>query len=204
MPWEYSENICEKWLRETSEMHYSITARKIRTTRTTTSGTESTTMWTPMTTLTLRTSMIAWRITIYTEPARIVSQSFIITLTFMTQERVLHFSPHPHAIHVCDLFILNSTLYFSAFLLSVPFFHLSDEQQPEFNKQIMENLHNSATSHRVVSPRPMSSTSSRTHQSPFSFKIPAADQDVDDLTLGEDKSIASYKVTCQSVSCRRL
>ena len=40
-----------------------------------------------------------------------------------------------------------STLYFSAFLLSVfffPFFHLSDEQQPELNKKIMENLCDSA------------------------------------------------------------
>ena len=31
----------------------------------------------------------------------------------------------------------------------------------------------------------MTSTSSRTHRSPLSYKIPAADQDVDDLTLGE-------------------
>ena len=31
----------------------------------------------------------------------------------------------------------------------------------------------------------MTSTSSRTHQSSLSFKIPAADQDVDDLTLGK-------------------
>ena len=37
-----------------------------------------------------------------------------------------------------------STLYFSAFLLSVPFFHLSDEQQPELNKKDMEILCNSA------------------------------------------------------------
>ena len=38
-------------------------------------------------------------------------------------------------------------LHFSAFLLSVflfPFFHLSDEQQPELNKKIMENLCDSA------------------------------------------------------------
>ena len=38
-----------------------------------------------------------------------------------------------------------SALYFSAFLLSVSFFHLSDEQQPELNKKIMENLCDSAT-----------------------------------------------------------
>ena len=54
---------------------------------------------------------------------------------------------HPHAIHVCDLFTLNATLYFPAFLLSVflfPFFHFSDEQQPELKKKIMENLRHSA------------------------------------------------------------
>ena len=34
MPWEYSENICEKWLRVKSWMNwYSITTRRIRTTR---------------------------------------------------------------------------------------------------------------------------------------------------------------------------
>ena len=37
-----------------------------------------------------------------------------------------------------------STLYFSAFLLSVPFFHLSDEQQPELYKKNVENLCDSA------------------------------------------------------------
>ena len=38
------QNKCEKWLRETSEMNYSITTRKIGTTRTTTSRTKNTTM----------------------------------------------------------------------------------------------------------------------------------------------------------------
>ena len=49
---------------------------------------------------------------------------------------------------MCDLFTLNSSLHFLAFLLSVflfPFFHLSDEQQPELNKKFMENLCDSAT-----------------------------------------------------------
>ena len=48
---------------------------------------------------------------------------------------------------MCDLFTLNCTLCFLAFLLSVflfPFFHLSDEQQPELNKKIKENLCDSA------------------------------------------------------------
>ena len=54
-----------------------------------------------MTTLTHCTSTIAWRITTCTEPARIVSQSLIITLTFLGSSRVLHLSPHLHVIHVC-------------------------------------------------------------------------------------------------------
>ena len=86
----------------TSEMKNSITTRKlIGTTRTTTSRTTSTTMWTPMTTLTHCTSTIAWRITTCTEPARIVSQSLIITLTFLGSSWVLHLSPHLHVIPVC-------------------------------------------------------------------------------------------------------
>ena len=47
-----------------------------------------------------------------------------------------------------DLFDLISTLYFPSFLLSFflfSFFHLSDEQQPELNKNIMENLRYSVT-----------------------------------------------------------
>ena len=68
-----------------SEMNYSITTRKIGTMRTTTSRTQSTTVWTPMTTLTHCTSTIAWRITTCTEPARIVSQSLSILLTFLAQ-----------------------------------------------------------------------------------------------------------------------
>ena len=39
---------------------------------------------------------------------------------------------------------------------------------------------------------------------PFSFMIPSTDQDVDDVTLGdEDKSTAVYQEACQSVSRRR-
>ena len=44
--------------------------------------------------------------------------------------------------------IIMVILYFSGFLLSFflfTFFHLSDEQQPELNKKIMENLRYSAT-----------------------------------------------------------
>ena len=59
------------------------------------------------------------------------------------------FTPSP--CHTCEWLSLfdstYSTLFFPAFLLSVflfPFFHLSDEQQPELNKKIMENLCDSA------------------------------------------------------------
>ena len=92
-----------------------------------------------------------------------------------------------------------STLYFSAFLLSVflfPFFHLSDEQQPELNKKIMENLCDSANNggegtYDVLylptgyEPNGHDLNELQNSSVPFSFKIPSADQDVDDLTLGE-------------------
>ena len=148
MQWKYSENICEKWLREASEMNYNITARKIGTTRTTTSRTESTTMWTPMTTLTHRTSTIAWRITTCTEPARIVSQSLIITLTYMAQAESCTF----HLISIPSMCALVVSLWLDLLhflLLSLPpvcslLPHLSDEQQPELYKKDMANLCDSA------------------------------------------------------------
>ena len=115
--------------------------------RTTTSRTESTTMRTPMTTLTHRTSTIAWRITTCTEPARIGSSHSHSWLKLS----LAPFTPSPF--HPCVRWLslfdsTYSTLYFPAFLLSVflfPFFHLSDEQQPELNKKFMENLCDSAT-----------------------------------------------------------
>ena len=60
-----------------------------------------------MTTLTHCTSTIAWRITTCTEPARIVSQSLIITLTFMAQAESCTFHIHLHAIHVSGCFSLT-------------------------------------------------------------------------------------------------
>ena len=67
-----------------------------------------------------------------------------ITLTLAQVESCLHFTPSPWSSTWLSLFDSTySTLYFSTFLLSVfffPFFHLSDEQQPEVNKKIMENL----------------------------------------------------------------
>ena len=95
-----------------------------------------------------------------------------------------------------------STLCFLAFLLSVflfPFFHLSDEQQPELNKKIMENLGDSANNGgegtydflylpRGYEPKGHDFDELRNSSVLLSFKIPTADptadQDVDDMTLG--------------------
>ena len=148
------------------------------------------------------TSTIAWRITTCTEPARIVSQSLIITLTFHGSSWVLHLS-HPSPCHTREwLSLFDSTfsaLHFFTFLLSIflfPFFHLSDEQQPELYKKNMENLRHSAANESedtydvFNSPtgyEPKAHDFNELHNSsvPLSFKIPTADQDVDDLTLGE-------------------
>ena len=118
--------------------------------------------------------------------------------------------------HPCERCLFDSTystFYFPAFLLSVflfTFFHLSDEQQPELNKKIMEHLCNSATNgsegtydalYLATGYEPNGRDFNKLQNSsvPLSFKIPATDQDVDDLTLGEMLTEA-----CQSVSCRRL
>ena len=111
------------------------------------------------------------------------------------------FTPSP--CHTCEWLSLfdstYSTLYFSAFLLSVflfPFFHLSDEQQPELNKKIMENLCDSANNggegtYDVLylptgnEPKARDFNELQNSSVPLSFEIPAADQDVDDLTLGK-------------------
>ena len=112
--------------------------------------------------------------------------------------------PHSHDHHHghpcgCCLFDLTSSLYLFAFLLSVflfPFFHLSDEQQPELNKKIMENLCNSATNggegtYDVLclptgyEPNFVTFGELNDSSVPFSFMIPSSDQDMDDLTLGE-------------------
>ena len=95
--------------------------------------------------------------------------------------------------------MILSALYFPAFLLSFflfPFFHLSDEQQPELNKKIMENLRYSATNGgegtddvlylpTLYEPKAHDFNELQNSSVPLSFKIPAADQDVDDVTLGE-------------------
>ena len=99
----------------------------------------------------------------------------------------------------CYLFDLTSSFYLFTFLLSVflfPFFHLSDEQQPELNKKDMENLRHSAANggedtydllYLPTGYEPQAHDFDELQNSsvPLSFKIPAADQAVDDLTLGE-------------------
>ena len=96
-----------------------------------------------------RTSPLAWHCT--TERAHVILfLAHFITLTFGSSSSLARTSLtviHMPSMCATSFFTLNSTLYFPAFLLSVflfPFFHLSDEQQPELNKKIMENLCDSA------------------------------------------------------------
>ena len=100
------------------------------------------------------TSTIAWRFTTLTSTstecthARIVSLSLIIhTHIWLKFFALCHPSSTCHPCERCLFDSTYSTIYFPAFLQSVflfPFFHLSDEQQPELNKKIMENLCDSA------------------------------------------------------------
>ena len=111
------------------------------------------------------------------------------------------FTPSPY--HPCEWLSLfdstYSTLFFPAFLLSVfffPFFHLSDEQQPDLDKKIMENLCDSANKgsedtydflnlHAGYEPKVHDFDELQNSSVPLSFKIPVADQDVVNLTLGK-------------------
>ena len=147
-------------------------------------GTESSMtqmLMTTETTMPQRTSPLAKHCT--TERAHVVL--FLAQNNTLTLAQVLCALSHPSPCHTREWLSLfdstYSTLNFPAFLLSVflfPFFHFSDEQHPELNKKIMENLCDSAnnggvrapttssTSPQVMSPTAMTSTSSRTHQSP--------------------------------------
>ena len=138
-------------------------------------------MTTAMTTL-HRTSPLAWHCTLSTltntstESAHHERAQSCSLCTFH------HTHDHHHG-HPCGccLFDLTSSFYLFAFVLSVflfPFFHLSDEQQPASTRRSWKTLCNSAnnggvrapttssTSPQVMSPTAMTSTSSRTHQSP--------------------------------------
>ena len=153
-----------------------------------------------MTTLTHCTSTIAWRITTCTEPARIVSQSLIITLTFLAQV-LSAFHLHPWSSTWLSLFDSTfSALYFCTFLLSVflsLFFLFYLELSPEllYTKE-MENLRHSAAnesedtydvfnSPTCYEPKAHGFDELQNSSVPLSFKIPITDHDVDDLTLGE-------------------
>ena len=102
--------------------------------------------------------------------ARIVSSvSYTSSILTLAQVRALS-ALHPHVIHVCDFFtLIFSALYFLVFLPSL-FLFLT-------NKKFMENLWGHLR-RPLLSPQVTSSV-------PLSYKIPATDQDVDDLTLGE-------------------
>ena len=137
------------------------------------------------------TSTIAWRFTTCVPTSTSTEGTWCLTFLYtsstltLAQVRALSaLHSRPSSWHPCGccLFDLISSFYLFAFLLSVflfPFFHLSDEQQPELNKKIMENLCDSATNGcegtapttsstypQVMSPTAMTSTSSRTHRSP--------------------------------------
>ena len=130
--------------------------------------------------------------------ARIVSLFLIIHTHIGSSSSLVRTSS---TCHPCEryLFDLTSSFYLSAFLLSIflfSFFHLSDEQQPELNKKIMENLCDSANNggegtYDVLylptgyEPNGHDFNEFQNSSVPLSFKIPVADQDVDDLTLGK-------------------
>ena len=158
-------------------------------------------MTTELTTL-HRTSPLAWHCTISTltyssiERAHVVLfLAHFITLTFGFSSSLVRTSSTCHPCGRCLFDSTYSTFYFPAFLLSVflfPFFHLSDEQQPELNKKIMENLrHSAANGSEDTYDVLYLPTESDTHTSnpnghdfnelqnssvPLSFKIPNADQ----------------------------
>ena len=164
-----------------------------------------------MTTLTTgrhSTSTIAWRFTTCTftnsstERAHVVlflAPFVTLTLAQVGALSALHSRPSSWP----SMWLLSLRLDFLLLplrlppvLFPLPFFHLSDEQQPELNKKFMENLRNSATkgsegTYDVLylptgyEPNGHDFNELQNSSVPLSFKIPAADQDVDDLTLGK-------------------
>ena len=132
-------------------MNYSITTRRIRTTtwknKTGTESSRTQMLMTTERTMPQRTSPLAWHCT----PERAHVVLFLAHFITLTLAQVLCALSHRSPCHTCEWLSLfdsiYSTLYFPAFLLSVflfSLFHLSDEQQPELNKKIMENLRDSA------------------------------------------------------------
>ena len=82
------------------------------------------------------------------------------------------------------------------FVFLFPFFHLTDEQQPELNEKIMENLCDSANNggegtydvlYLSTGYEPNGHDFGELNDSsvPFSFMIPSSDEDVDDVTPGK-------------------
>ena len=95
-----------------------------------------------------------------------------------------------HAWYIGKRFCKSNSVFFSTL------FHLSYEQQPELYKKDMENLCDSTTKgcedtydflylHTGYEPKAHDFDELQNSSVPLSFKIPSADQDVDDLTLGE-------------------
>ena len=164
MPWEYSENMCEKWLRVKSGMN--CTTRRIRTT-----------MWKSKIVQVNRkpnetsandygddgatphfTACVALHIEhtheyIHWERASWARTVlfFVYTSSILTLAQVRAFSAlHSRPSSSLSMWLLSLLLDFLFLPLRFPrvpflcpFFHLSDEQQPE--KKIMENLCDTAT-----------------------------------------------------------
>ena len=119
------------------------------------------------------------------------------TAHFTACVALLKFEPCPHSTHGhhhghpcgCCLFDLISSFYLFTFVLSVFLFPSSTSATSSSRSSTRRSwktcatppitgesaLTTSSTSPQIMSPKAMTSTSSRTHQS-HSFKIPAADQ----------------------------
>ena len=164
-----------------------------------------------MTTLTTgrhSTSTIAWRFTSCTSTNSSTECKCLTCLVhfihihiFSSSSLVRTFTHDHHHGHPCGcyLFDLTSSFYLFTFLLSVflsLFFHLSDEQQPELNKKIMENLCDSANNggegtYDVLylttgyEPNFMAFNELGNSSGSFSYIIPSSDHDMDDVTLGK-------------------
>ena len=150
------------------------------------------------------TSTTAWRFTTLTSTstectyARIVSPSLIIhthfgsSSSFVRTPLTTKLWPSMWSLRL-DFFLLLLRLL-SVFFF--PLFHLSDEQQPELNKKTLENVCDPATNggdgtydvfclSTGYEPSGHDFIELQNSSVHLCFKIPAADQDVDDLTLGK-------------------
>ena len=147
-------------------------------------------------------STIAWRITTCIEPARIVSQSLMTTLTLMAQVLSAF-----HLIFISSMcavvvslwldFLRSLLLHLPPVRFPFPLLRLlpravawaplhegHGKPAPLRGEREWGHLRRLQLSHRLWAQGPWLRRAPEL-VSPLSFKIPSADQDVDDLTLGE-------------------